>query len=90
MAQKIVAFVAKSFDPADEAKIDPIIKFLDSFSKLGFITQTAEQSEVESVSVRSAHSSISHKYWSEFLRKGTPCIASKVVLQLPSLLLGEH
>ncbi|PYT54336.1 MAG: hypothetical protein DMG43_06550 [Acidobacteria bacterium] len=52
MAQKIVAFVARSFDPADEAKIDPIIKFLDSFSKLGFITQSAEQSEVESVSVK--------------------------------------
>jgi predicted Zn-dependent protease len=52
MAQKIVAFVARSFDRADEAKIDPIIKFLDSFNKLGFITQSAEQSEVESVSVK--------------------------------------
>lgn len=50
MAQKIVAFVAKSFDPADEAKIDPIANFLESFSKLGFIVQSAERSEVESVS----------------------------------------
>lgn len=52
MAQTIVAFVARSFDPGDEAKIDPIIKFLESFNKLGFITQSAEQSEVESVSVK--------------------------------------
>ena len=50
MAQKIVAFVAKSFDAVDEAKIAPILKVLDSFSKLGFIADSAEQSEVESVS----------------------------------------
>jgi hypothetical protein len=50
MAQKIVAFVARSFDPADEAKIDPIIDFLESFKPLGFIPQSAERSEVESVS----------------------------------------
>ena len=50
MAQKIVAFVARSFDPADEAKIEPITKFLDSFKTLGFIAQSAERSEVESVS----------------------------------------
>ncbi len=50
MAQKIVAFVAKSFAPEDEAKIAPITKFLESFSRLGFIPQSAERSEVESVS----------------------------------------
>lgn len=50
MAQKIVAFVARSFDPNDEAKINPITKFLESFNKLGFIVQDAEQSDVESVS----------------------------------------
>ena len=50
MAQKILAFVAKSFDPLDEAKIDPIIKLLDSFKPLGFIPESAERSEVESVS----------------------------------------
>jgi hypothetical protein len=50
MAQKITAFVAKSFAVADEAKIAPIIKFLASLNKLGFILQDAERSEVESVS----------------------------------------
>jgi hypothetical protein len=52
MAQKIIAFVAKSFAEADEAKIAPITKFLESFSKLGFILQDAEASEVESVSAK--------------------------------------
>src|ERR1700681_1067539 len=52
MAQKIIAFVAKSFDEADEAKIAPITKFLESFGKLGFILQDAERSEVESVSAK--------------------------------------
>jgi Flp pilus assembly protein TadD len=50
MAQKIVAFVARSFDPADEAKIFPITKFLASFNAVGFFPQSAERSEVESVS----------------------------------------
>jgi hypothetical protein len=50
MAQKILAFVARSFDPVDEAKIDPIIRLLDSFIPLGFIPESAERSEVESVS----------------------------------------
>jgi len=50
MAQKILAFVARSFDRADEAKIDPIIKLLDSFKPLGFIPQSADRAEVESVS----------------------------------------
>src|SRR5713101_3299339 len=52
MTQKIVAFVARSFDPADDAKIEPIIRFLDSYRNLGFIPDSAEQSEVESVSVK--------------------------------------
>jgi len=50
MSRKIVAFVARSFNPADETKIDPIIKLLESFKALGFIWQSAEPSEVESVS----------------------------------------
>lgn len=50
MAQKILAFVARSFDTTDEAKIDPIIKLLDSFKPLGFIPQSADRPEVESVS----------------------------------------
>jgi tetratricopeptide (TPR) repeat protein len=52
MAQRIIAFVAKSFAEADEAKIAPIIKFLESFNKLGFVLQDAEASEVESVSAK--------------------------------------
>jgi tetratricopeptide (TPR) repeat protein len=50
MTQRIAAFVAKSFDPTDEAKIDPITKFLESFSALGFIARSAERADVESVS----------------------------------------
>src|SRR5260221_444163 len=50
MAQKIIAFVAKSFASEDEAKIAPIIRLLESFTKLGFIPVSAEQAEVESVS----------------------------------------
>jgi Flp pilus assembly protein TadD len=50
MAQKIVAFVAKSFDPRDEAKIAPIERFLESFHKLGFVAEPADKGEVESVS----------------------------------------
>ncbi len=50
MTQKILAFVAKSFDPVDEIKVAPITKFLDSFRTLGFIAHSAERSEVESVS----------------------------------------
>ena len=30
---KIMAFVARSFSPSDEAKIEPIIGFLESFRK---------------------------------------------------------
>ncbi len=52
MAQKINVFVAKSFAESDEAKIAPIIKFLEAFSKLGFILQDAERSEVEAVSAK--------------------------------------
>lgn len=52
MSPKITAFVAKSFNQADEVKIAPITKFLESFSKLGFILQDAEGSEVESVSAK--------------------------------------
>src|SRR5258708_31391063 len=50
MAQRIVAFVARSFDPADEAKIFQITKFRASFNAVGFFPQSAERSEVESVS----------------------------------------
>ncbi|HEV2522924.1 MAG TPA: hypothetical protein VGT24_11130 [Candidatus Acidoferrales bacterium] len=52
MTQKITAFVAKSFDKADEGKIAPITGFLAAFEKLGFIVQDAEANEVESVSAK--------------------------------------
>ena len=50
--QKIKAFVARSFSPEDNAKIRPILNHLDSFRRLGFLWETAEQAEVERVSVK--------------------------------------
>src|ERR1035437_6963208 len=47
---KITAFIARSFDPDDERKLKPILDFLDSFKKMGFICTTADRAEVESVS----------------------------------------
>jgi len=46
------AFIARSFAPGDELKLKPLLDFLDSFRKVGFICQTAEPAEVESVSVK--------------------------------------
>lgn len=46
---KLTAFVARSFDPADDTKIDPIIRFLDTFRTAGFMCETAEPAEVELV-----------------------------------------
>lgn len=50
MTQRITAFVAKSFNAIDEAKIEPIVKILKAFHKMGFFLGDAEQAEVESVS----------------------------------------
>lgn len=47
---KITAFVARSFSEKDERKISPILTFLDSFKKNGFLWRTAEPADVESVS----------------------------------------
>jgi len=47
---KISAFVARSFNQADEPKIEPIVSCLRSFRKAGFFAETAEPAEVESVS----------------------------------------
>jgi hypothetical protein len=47
---KITAFVARSFDAEDEQKIAPILDFLESFRPNGFLAETAERAEVESVS----------------------------------------
>src|SRR6266571_2168178 len=49
MAQ-LNAFIARSFDPQDEERLKPILDFLETFRKVGFICETAEQAEVESVS----------------------------------------
>lgn len=44
------AFIAHSFDPQDERRIEPVLNFLGTFRKAGFICETAEASEVQSVS----------------------------------------
>lgn len=46
---KLTAFVARSFDEADEGKIQPIIDFLATFNKLGLVYVTAERAEPELV-----------------------------------------
>jgi pentatricopeptide repeat protein len=47
---KITAFVARSFFREDNLKIQPVMDFLESFRPLGFVCETAEPAEVESVS----------------------------------------
>jgi tetratricopeptide (TPR) repeat protein len=49
MAQ-LTAFVARSFDPTVEHKIQPFLKFLSTYKKAGFFWESAEPAEVESVS----------------------------------------
>jgi tetratricopeptide (TPR) repeat protein len=44
------AFVARSFKPEDTEKVNPILRFLDSFETIGLRWKTAERAEVESVS----------------------------------------
>jgi tetratricopeptide (TPR) repeat protein len=48
----ITAFVARSFDRTDEERIRPILNFLETFRKAGFLWEEAEAAEVESVSVK--------------------------------------
>lgn len=48
----LTAFVARSFDPRDEERIRPILIFLESFRKAGFLCEEAEAAEVESVSAK--------------------------------------
>jgi len=48
----LTAFVARSFDSADEQRIRPIRTFLESFRKAGFLCEEAEAAEVESVSAK--------------------------------------
>ncbi len=49
MAQ-LNAFVARSFDPKDEERIRPILEFLGTFRDAGFLCESADRAEVESVS----------------------------------------
>jgi hypothetical protein len=46
---KVTAFVARSFDPSDAGRVEPITSFLASFQSAGFICQTAEPPKVELV-----------------------------------------
>lgn len=48
----LTAFVARSFDPKDAQRIGPILNFLETFRKAGFLCEEAEAAEVESVSVK--------------------------------------
>ncbi|MGD0791649.1 MAG: hypothetical protein ABR920_07740 [Terriglobales bacterium] len=48
----LTAFVARSFDPRDEERIRPILTFLETFRKAGFLCEEAEAAEVESVHVK--------------------------------------
>ncbi len=46
----IKAFVARSFDEADEPKVRPITEFLSTYADLGLIWQTAERAEANKIS----------------------------------------
>lgn len=46
----LTAFVARSFDPIDEERIRPILNFLETFRKAGFLCDEADAAEVERVS----------------------------------------
>src|SRR2546422_4947434 len=48
--EKKTAFVAYSFDDPDRQKVRTILDFLNSFREIGFIWESAERAEVESVS----------------------------------------
>ena len=47
---QLTAFVARSFDPTVEQRIQPILDFLSTYRKAGFFWESAEPAEVESVS----------------------------------------
>ncbi len=46
------AFVARSFLPKDERRLEAVLRFLGTFEKMGFICRHAEAAEVESVSAK--------------------------------------
>jgi tetratricopeptide (TPR) repeat protein len=47
---KMTAFIARSFSKEDEARLRPTLEFLESFRNFGFVCESAEPAEVESVS----------------------------------------
>jgi tetratricopeptide (TPR) repeat protein len=49
---KMTAFIARSFSKEDEARLRPTLEFLESFRKFGFVCESAEPAEVESVSIK--------------------------------------
>src|ERR1039457_5421881 len=44
------AFIARSFLPVDEKRLEPTLTFLETFRNIGFICQSADAAEVQSVS----------------------------------------
>lgn len=50
MTQILKAFIARSFLPEDERRLRPTLDFLETFRSIGFVCQSAEPAEVESVS----------------------------------------
>lgn len=46
------AFIARSFLPEDEQRIEAVLHFLGTFEKMGFICKHAEAAEVQSVSAK--------------------------------------
>jgi hypothetical protein len=50
MAKPITGFIARSFAPADEERLFPLINFLKAFESLGFHCQSAQPAEAEQVS----------------------------------------
>jgi hypothetical protein len=55
----VKAFVARSFNAADDSKVQPVTELLESFGPLGLVWETAEQVELESVSKKgSQHESV--------------------------------
>ena len=50
MPKPIKAFVAKSFADEDEARLQPLLKFLDTFKPLGVVFESADRAEAEGVS----------------------------------------
>jgi len=49
---QLTAFVARSFLPEDERRLEPVLRFLGTFEKMGFICRHAEAAEVQSVSTK--------------------------------------